>query len=436
LAPHREDLRRSGLSDETIARSGIYSAPAQQVKDLLGYGVGAGMVFPYPSSNGAKAYVRVRLDRPDDQGKRYRSPAKVQNHLYIPPTLDVKRLADVSLPLFFTEGEKKCLKAVQEGLTCVGLAGVWSWRTRFPDKGRGVPLPELEALVLAGRVVYIVFDSDRVTNENVQKAERALAAYLASRGATVSRIPLPSSPDGTKVGLDDYLITHSIETFCAIEPEPISNAAIDSEKPEPANSTATITAEGGMFAWPDGAGLAFSRVAEGTRGIHAEVTVTWHGRVIGDGSLNLLSPRTRDGLAKKLERKAPGAPWEDHLDLACRQMVTRLREGEPVEELQARPRVGDSSLIAPLIVEHETTTLYAAGGAGKSLTALLCAIAARTGCGLPRTPRRPHRARRAGAQLGDRQGVARVAPTRSLPRAQRHAAWRDLPSADDRGPRR
>src|SRR5438309_780703 len=83
------------------------------------------------------------LDRPDAQGKRYRSPAKVQNHLYVPPMLDPKRLADVSFPLYVTEGEKKTLKAVQEGLVCVGLAGVWSWRTRFPDKDRGVPLPEL-----------------------------------------------------------------------------------------------------------------------------------------------------------------------------------------------------------------------------------------------------------------------------------------------------
>ncbi len=78
---------------------------------------------------------------------------------------------------------------MQEGFVCVGLAGVWSWRTRFPDKSRGVPLPEFDALVLAGRVVYIVYDSDRLTNEDVQKAERALAAFLTSRGAAVFRIP-------------------------------------------------------------------------------------------------------------------------------------------------------------------------------------------------------------------------------------------------------
>jgi len=93
---HLEDLKRSGLCDETIARAGIYSAPERQVRDLLGYGVGPGMVIPYPSP----ADARVRLDHPDKDGKRYRSPSKVQNRLYVPPTLDPKRLADVSFPLF------------------------------------------------------------------------------------------------------------------------------------------------------------------------------------------------------------------------------------------------------------------------------------------------------------------------------------------------
>jgi hypothetical protein len=44
---HREDLHRSGLDDEVIARAGIYSAPERQVRDILGYGAGAGMVIPY-----------------------------------------------------------------------------------------------------------------------------------------------------------------------------------------------------------------------------------------------------------------------------------------------------------------------------------------------------------------------------------------------------
>jgi hypothetical protein len=47
VASHLEDLRRSGLSDETIARAGIYSASERQVRDVLGFGAGPGMVIPY-----------------------------------------------------------------------------------------------------------------------------------------------------------------------------------------------------------------------------------------------------------------------------------------------------------------------------------------------------------------------------------------------------
>lgn len=144
-----------------------------------------------------------------------------------------------------------------------------------------------------------------------------------------------------------------------------------------------LTAEDGVLTWPDGATISFARVVEGSRGVSAEVSVTWQEKELDYGALNLLATRSRDGLVKKLERAVPDVPWSEYLDLACRRMVARLREGEPIEELQARPRTGDTALITPIVIEHETTVHYAAGGAGKSLTALLCAVAARTGCTLP-----------------------------------------------------
>ena len=122
-----------------------------------------------------------------------------------------------------------------------------------------------------------------------------------------------------------------------------------------------------MAGWRRGDVLACHRRRAG----HPGRSRPWQDRVIGDGSLNLLSPRTRDGLAKKLEHKVPDVPWEDHLDVACRAMVTRRREGEPVEELQARPRSGSLSLIEPVLPEHETSTFYA-GGEG-SRVVLTCA---------------------------------------------------------------
>ncbi len=44
---HAADLRSSGLSDETIQACGCYSATEASVRDLLGFSVGPGLVFPF-----------------------------------------------------------------------------------------------------------------------------------------------------------------------------------------------------------------------------------------------------------------------------------------------------------------------------------------------------------------------------------------------------
>ena len=69
--------------------------------------------------------------------------------------------------------------------------------------------------------MYLVYDSDLATNVRVQWAEYKLAKELSSRGAKVEAIRLPGGPNGEKVGLDDYLCDHSVDTFCQIEPIPI-----------------------------------------------------------------------------------------------------------------------------------------------------------------------------------------------------------------------
>jgi hypothetical protein len=44
-------------------------------------------------------------------------------------------------------------------------------------------------------------------------------------------VRIPPGPHGEKVGLDDYLCTHSVEAFCALEPEPIKHPAKDLATP-------------------------------------------------------------------------------------------------------------------------------------------------------------------------------------------------------------
>ena len=127
--------------------------------------------------------------------------------------------------MWLTEGEKKSLKACQEGLPCIAVSGVWSWRTRQGQRdSASVPIADLDFITWRGRVVYIVFDSDIATKPEVRDAEIALAQELRHRGARVLAVRLPAGPGGEKVGLDDYLLIHSIEALCAIEPIEIPTA--------------------------------------------------------------------------------------------------------------------------------------------------------------------------------------------------------------------
>ncbi len=226
---HLADLRSSGLSDETITASGVHTASSGAVSELLGFPVRSiGMVIPYLNVQD-ETYARVKLDDGGQDGKRYRSPKESTNKLYVPPIFAAGALSDVSQDLYITEGEKKALKACQEGLFCVALPGVWSWRTKdHEDKSvinNSVPISDLDRIRWEGRRVSIVFDSDAATKPEVAQAEIALANELAQRGATVFSVRLPQGEQG-KVGLDDYLIVHTVDAFRALPIQQIAPRAL------------------------------------------------------------------------------------------------------------------------------------------------------------------------------------------------------------------
>jgi putative DNA primase/helicase len=136
---HLADLRRSGLTDETIAAAGLYSLSAAEAQALLERDdVGPGMAIPYAGCTfrTGTPYVRVRLDVPlliRGHPARYLTKRGERNRLYVPPMVSLSILSDPTIPLVVTEGEKKALKACQEGILCIALAGVWCWKTRVPD---------------------------------------------------------------------------------------------------------------------------------------------------------------------------------------------------------------------------------------------------------------------------------------------------------------
>ena len=214
-----EDLRKSGLNDESIARSGIYTGTVEDVRRILGRSdVGAGMIIPYRSTKGRRQFYRVKPHEPPiTHGKtaKYLCPANSGNRLYIPPSLPADVLQDAHVRLLITEGEKKALKAVQEGFSCVALGGVWNFRQRTP-KGHRRVLPDFNDIAWEGREVLIVYDSDAAYNENVAKAELALAAVLTRLDAIPKIARLPEKTPGTKVGLDDFLVQNDDVTLMTV----------------------------------------------------------------------------------------------------------------------------------------------------------------------------------------------------------------------------
>jgi putative DNA primase/helicase len=255
LPAHVADLAASGLSAETITAAGFYSEtdPAAVAK-ILGWTkpapkLGPWLVIPFPNPDGSpSSYRRVKPDHPRKDRKekvcKYESPKGRGNHAYFPPGTRGDVLADPTVPLFVTEGEKKGCCLDQNGFRCVALVGVYGWQKARPKdadgKGTGPRelIPDLAGVVWKGRAVYVVFDSDVAEKPEIAWAVYHLAATLAAAGATVSVVRLPGEPDGKKNGADDFIVRYGAEKFSALvalakpAASPDEKAAPPQERPD------------------------------------------------------------------------------------------------------------------------------------------------------------------------------------------------------------
>jgi hypothetical protein len=217
---HLADLRRSGLSDETIAAAGIHSLSAAQIRELLKMDGGAGYAIPYPGAaySDGSPYVRVRLDRPlamgDGRSARYLTRRGESPRLYAPPILPEGWRENTKLRLLATEGEKKSLKATQDGYPSLGLGGTYGWLRRSKG-GDSVPIADLGRIAWKARPVVVVGDSDLRANEQAAEGLQRFSKELARRGARTGLLLLPG--DGVaKVGLDDFLVMHGAKALAEL----------------------------------------------------------------------------------------------------------------------------------------------------------------------------------------------------------------------------
>jgi hypothetical protein len=196
LAPeHREDLRKSGLSDATIRRHRMFSVWRRKSKALLGFalpGLDSGMVIPFPDpAGGFMDHIRIKIFPPvTDAGGhsiKYLQPRNSPPHLYFPIGTTLTILSG-SEPLWLVEGEKKALAVEQIGLPSIGFCGIQGWHTA----GSRDLIPDFHRICLYRRRVELVPDGYWRTNPNVERGAMQLAKALEAHGSLVRLVVLPT----------------------------------------------------------------------------------------------------------------------------------------------------------------------------------------------------------------------------------------------------
>lgn len=218
-----EDLKRSGLDEADYRKMKLLPCDEDEAEAVLGSSFATfGYVMPYFDINN-KPIESIRfkfleeLRNQSNKVVKYSQPKGSEPKLYFPPCIKwAKLLKDSSIPITFTEGEKKAYKACKEGIPTIGLGGVWSFKSK---RLRKPLIDDFKNIELPGRKILLCFDNDSRSNEDVMRALRAFAKELSNHGAEVFSKNLPFNPY-QKIGLDDYLLEHSKDDYNEIPEEP------------------------------------------------------------------------------------------------------------------------------------------------------------------------------------------------------------------------
>jgi hypothetical protein len=169
---------------------------------------------PYKDAKGDRYFVRRLF--PNAKPK-FKAPFQSGSRPYFSSLMPDGYLEAATIPLVFIEGPAKvdaCWQAIPSGFCFIGLTGTWNTKDRRGDDGTWHEdndtrvLPELKAIPMRGRRVIVLFDSDIDDNISVDEAAKEIGNWTRSRGAMPYRCTLPSEPDGSKNGADDFLVRH------------------------------------------------------------------------------------------------------------------------------------------------------------------------------------------------------------------------------------
>jgi hypothetical protein len=190
----------------------------------------SGIVFPtfWPNQDNPREYF-LRRDHPDYEFRngtekptqKYLAPPGRGNQLIVGPHESAEVLTNPALPVLLVEGLKKTVSAwrlarwncASPRFFSCGVTGVFNFRgiigkttdangARVNLKG---PIPDLGRIMWLARTVFLIFDSDALTNPSVRTAREAFAEELRQRGAHVVVMFLPALDGLEKTGFDDLL---------------------------------------------------------------------------------------------------------------------------------------------------------------------------------------------------------------------------------------
>lgn len=201
---HWADLLASGLTPETIKAHGIHSARPSDIPKLIGWAptdLQSALVFPYP---GQPEFCRIKcfpsLTNGNGHTRRYLQKKGTSVRLYI-PKLAASVLKDPGVPLYWTEGEKKALRADQAGIPCIALGGLWNWIEE------NSAIEALDEIAHVNRAERFYPDQDIWARPDLLKAVYAFAREIEARGGILQIGVLPATPGEQK--LDEFLQRHS-----------------------------------------------------------------------------------------------------------------------------------------------------------------------------------------------------------------------------------
>ena len=244
---HLDMLRASAINDDVIQGRGYRTITDAKELKALGFAQSQcrapGLLLPLHTTDGKVGLYVYRPDIPrvlEDKKKKnpdgthpnkvlkYEIPKDAGIRLDCPPVCR-PMLADPSITLYITEGQKKADCLASFGLCSIDLLGVWNFKGKN-EFGASTFLADWDYIAFDNRELIIIFDSDVMTKHNVRQALNRLTEHLQRKGAEVKAIYLPKDPQKGKVGVDDWLASgHTVEELAALidAPRPLPQPAPD-----------------------------------------------------------------------------------------------------------------------------------------------------------------------------------------------------------------